>query len=108
MMRVGHWKFGRIAGLAAVVVALLTVAPAAAWAGDMADVTVKQARDPVNGVRMIEIEGTMDGGQHSMWVMISDRNYAKLIGCKRTKSGVGAAVQYSDKSGMVNVVVCDS
>ncbi len=78
-----------------------------AYAGDLADVKVTQAKDPVDGVRLIEIQGMTDGHSQKVWVMISEKNYAKLVGCKKTPSGAGPALQYSDQSQMVNVVVCD-
>ncbi|MGE0441962.1 MAG: hypothetical protein AB7L66_22610 [Gemmatimonadales bacterium] len=93
---------------AALALGLSAAVTTPAWAGDLADVRVVQAKDPVNGVRMIEVSGMVAGGQkQTVWVMISERNYAKLVGCKRAADGSGAALQYSDKSQMVNVIVCD-
>jgi hypothetical protein len=96
----------KLQGVLAAAALTVTVA-GVAWAGDLADVKVTQAKDPVNGVRLIEISGMTDGRTQKVWVMISEQNYAKLVGCKRTQSGAGPALQYSDKSAMVNVVVCD-
>lgn len=85
----------------------LTVAmPGVAAAGDLANVKVVQAKDAASGVRMVELVGTVDGERRTIWLMISERNYAKMIGCKTTDDYKGPVIQYSDKSLMVNVVLC--
>jgi hypothetical protein len=100
--------FGWVAALAVLSLTLVAATPAVLVPGDMADVTVTQAKEPVDGVRLIEVTGTSGGETHTAWLMISERNYAKLIGCKRAEDGSGPALQYSDRSQMVNVVVCDA
>jgi hypothetical protein len=99
---------GRRAAIASPLALALTVG-FAAGAGDLADVTVTEAKDPVNGVRMIEVSGTAAGGKtEKIWLMISDRNYQKLTECEpKGADRVGPALAYSDRSHMVNVVVCD-
>ena len=91
---------------ATLISAVAFMAPAAFAMGDLADVTVTQSFDPVDGRRMIEVEGMVDGGKKKMWLMISEKNYAKLTKCSHGR-GAGPAIAYSEKSRMVNVVICD-
>jgi hypothetical protein len=91
--------------------ALLLLAPGRATAGELVDITVAQALDPVGGVRMIEVVGTdagADGEVRTLWLMISDAHFARLLRCAAARGPreSGPGLQFSDRSRMVMVVVC--
>lgn len=76
--------------------------------GDVTNVEVLQTFDAVSGVRLLEVRGRADGKVAHVWLMISERNYARLVGCRTGPAGArGIALSYSDRSHMVNVVVCN-
>lgn len=72
--------------------------------GELAEVRVARAMEAAHGVRLIEVSGTVAGTPRTLWVMITERHYAKLIGCK--VGGGGPALQYSDRSLLVSAVTC--
>ncbi|MEZ4587604.1 MAG: hypothetical protein R2909_14510 [Gemmatimonadales bacterium] len=74
--------------------------------GDLAQATLLTALDPVNGVRLVELKGSAEGEAVTIWAMIADRHYLKLIECGKRRDGRGAVISYSDASHMVNAVVC--
>lgn len=76
--------------------------------GDLTEVEVLQTFDAVSGVRLLEVRGRADGKPARLWLMISERNYVRLLGCSRESAESRTiALSYSDRSHMINVVVCN-
>jgi len=90
---------------------LIGAAPGRVAAGELADVTIIQAFEPVRGVRLLEVVGRDPDDRdrpRRIWLMISEAHYARLVGCAATttRRRTGTGLQYSDRSRWVVVVVC--